>query len=189
MGATPETFLRCSASCIQTMSLAGTKRKDDFSEWGEKDREEQRIVTEYIESCFRNIVGTEPLISGPELRQAGVVSHLCTMFTLNKSLSPGEISRLINALHPTPAVGGFPLREALKIICETENRERRYYAGYLGPVYGNGQFDLFVNLRSMELFRDRVELHVGGGLTALSDADSEWNETEIKSRTLLNLIE
>ena len=50
MGATPETFLRCSASCIQTMSLAGTKRKDDFSEWGEKDREEQRIVTEYIES-------------------------------------------------------------------------------------------------------------------------------------------
>ena len=65
------------------------------------------------------------------------------MFTLNKSLSPGEISRLINALHPTPAVGGFPLREALKIICETENRERRYYAGYLGPVYGNGQFDLF----------------------------------------------
>ena len=46
MGATPETFLRCSASCIQTMSLAGTKRKDDFSEWGEKDREEQRIVTE-----------------------------------------------------------------------------------------------------------------------------------------------
>ena len=189
MGATPETFLRCSASCIQTMSLAGTKRKDDFSEWGEKDREEQRIVTEYIESCFRNIVGTEPLISGPELRQAGVVSHLCTMFTLNKSLSPGEISRLINALHPTPAVGGFPLREALKRICEIENRERRYYAGYLGPVYGNGQFDLFVNLRSMELFRDRVELHVGGGLTALSDADSEWNETEIKSRTLLNLIE
>ena len=86
-------------------------------------------------------------------------------------------------------MGGFPIREALKIICETENRERRYYAGYLGPVYGNGQFDLFVNLRSMELFRDRVELHVGGGLTALSDADSEWNETEIKSRTLLNLIE
>ena len=41
----------------------------------------------------------------------------------------------------------------------------------------------------MELFQDRVELHVGGGLTALSDADSEWNETEIKSRTLLDLIE
>ena len=30
-----------------------------------------------------------------------------------------------------------------------------------------------------------MELHVGGGLTALSDADSEWNETEIKSRTFV----
>ena len=41
----------------------------------------------------------------------------------------------------------------------------------------------------MELFRDRVELYVGGGLTALSDAEAEWNETEMKSRTLLDLIE
>ena len=189
MGATPETFLRCSGSCIRTMSLAGTKRKGDFSEWGGKDREEQQIVTEYIESCFQNVTGMKPQVSGPESRQAGTVSHLCTLFTLDKSLSPVEIARLIEDLHPTPAVGGFPLREALKIIRETENRERRYYAGYLGPVYGSSRFDLFVKLRSMELFRDRVELHLGGGLTALSDAEAEWNETEMKSRTLLDLIE
>lgn len=189
MGATPETFLSRSGSCICTMSLAGTKKNDDFSEWGEKDREEQQIVTEYIESCFRNITGMNPEISGPETRAAGKVSHLCTLFALKKTLSSVEIALLIKTLHPTPAVGGFPLQEALKIIRETEDRERRYYAGYLGPVYGDGQFDLFVNLRSMELFRDRAELHVGGGLTALSDAESEWNETEMKSRTLLDLIE
>lgn len=189
MGATPETFLSRSGSCIRTMSLAGTKKSDDFSVWGEKDREEQQIVSEYIETCFKDITGMSPEISGPETRKAGNVSHLCTLFTLNRSLSSVETGQLIKALHPTPAVGGFPLIEALHMIRDTENRDRRYYAGYLGPVYSDSQFDLFVNLRSMELFRDRIELHIGGGLTALSDAETEWNETEMKSRTLLDLIE
>ena len=189
MGASPETLLSCSDSGICTMSLAGTKGRDDFSEWTEKEREEQQIVTEYIESCFLNVSRVRPEISGPESRLAGNVKHLCTTFALDKeSASKIDMPRLIAALHPTPAVGGFPLKEALSSIREIEKHNRRYYAGYLGPVYGNGQFDLFVNLRSMELFSDRVELYVGGGLTALSDADEEWNETEIKSRTLLDLI-
>lgn len=189
MGASPETFLSRSDSCIRTMSLAGTKKSDDLSAWGGKDREEQQIVTGYIESCFKDIIGDEPEIFGPETCKAGNVSHLCTLFTLDKSLAFSETGRLIKALHPTPAVGGFPVKEALQMIRETEDRDRRYYAGYLGPVYNDSRFDLFVNLRSMELFRDRAELHVGGGLTALSDAETEWNETEMKSRTLLDLIE
>lgn len=190
MGATPETFFSCSDTHIRTMSLAGTKGKSDFSEWGEKERDEQQIVTEYIRSCFLDVTGIDPKIFGPEPLRAGNVAHLCTTFMIDReTLSSAEIARLIKMLHPTPAVGGFPLQKALTLIREIENRERRYYAGYLGPTYGNGQFDLFVNLRSMELFRDRVELYVGGGLTALSDAEAEWNETEMKSRTLLDLIE
>ena len=46
-----------------------------------------------------------------------------------------------------------------------------------------------VNLRSMELWPDRIRLHIGGGITALSDPRKEWEETELKSRTLLDIVQ
>lgn len=51
------------------------------------------------------------------------------------------------------------------------------------------RFHWFVNLRSMELFPEAVRLYVGGGITALSDPLAEWEETVLKSRTLLDIIE
>ena len=49
-------------------------------------------------------------------------------------------------------------------------------------------FDLFVNLRTMEVFDDALRLYVGGGITPLSDPETEWQETCQKADTLLNLI-
>ena len=40
----------------------------------------------------------------------------------------------------------------------------------------------------MELTQNTAQLYVGGGITALSNAEAEWQETENKARTLLTLI-
>lgn len=186
MGATPEVFLEQLPDGLQTMALAGTRPAFTKGEWGHKEIEEQAIVTDYIASLLKT-TGTW-LPEGPFSKQAGGVEHLCTVFRSGKSLTGEELEHLRRLLHPTPAVGGFPTKQALDLIRRTEGESRRYYAGYIGPWHKDGTFNWYVNLRSMELFPEVVRLYIGGGITALSDPQKEWEETELKARTLLDII-
>ena len=65
---------------------------------------------------------------------------------------------------------------------------RRYYGGYIGPVDAWGNYDYFVNLRSMEFDSERYCIYVGSGLTADSDAEKEWQETVQKAKTLQRFL-
>lgn len=190
-GSYPETFLKYDRNGFFTMSLAGTQPATTPKEkivWSEKDRIEQQIVTDYITRILQPIFTRNLEITGPETVQAGNVYHLCTLFKSDEQLPAEEIDQLISLLHPTPAVCGIPKKRAMQLISEIEKQERRYYAGYLGPIQQNGAFNLFVNLRSMELFNDALKLYVGGGITPASDPENEWEETCTKADTLLNLI-
>lgn len=186
LGATPEIFLQQTETMARTMSLAGTRRADSSGDWGGKEVEEQAIVSEYIAGILGNSGVWES--EGPMVKRAGNVEHICTVFTFRGKLPPGQADAIRRQLHPTPAVGGFPATEAIDWVDKIEGGNRRYYAGYLGPVHGDGTFHWYVNLRSMELFAHSIRLYVGGGITVLSDPAAEWEETELKSRTLLDVI-
>ncbi len=98
------------------------------------------------------------------------------------------MTEFISALHPTPAVCGLPKERALELIYKTEMHNREYYAGYCGPINYQGKTDLFVNLRCMKILPDKLALYIGGGLTAKSDPEKEWEETVLKANTLLSVI-
>ncbi len=187
VGATPETLLDYDGERIETMSLAGTRRAGTEGEWGEKEQEEQQIVTDYIYSIFREF--TSNAEQGERVtRRAGQVEHLCTPIRAKGQFNSERLSRLVNALHPTPAVGGFPKAESLRAIQQVESHDRKYYGGYCGPV-AEDSLRLFVNLRCMEMDDRYLRLYVGGGLTAQSQPESEWRETEAKAQTLLSVIQ
>ena len=63
-----------------------------------------------------------------------------------------------------------------------------FYCGFLGAINLQNQTNIFVNLRCMEIFDDKLVLYAGGGITAHSDPEKEWNETVIKCQTILNGI-
>lgn len=192
IGATPEIFLQQTTTALSTMSLAGTQAatgKADSVVWEYKDREEQQIVSDYITGIFKRTCGSRFSVTGPQTLRAGNVYHLCTHFECPVVLPGERADAMCRELHPTPAVGGFPKEPALTLIRQTERHDRRYYAGYLGPVRSDGTFNLYVNLRSMELFPDAFRLYAGGGITALSDADKEWQESGIKAQTMSHLID
>src|SRR6185312_9422234 len=183
--ATPELLLSVKDNKVSTISLAGTKLANSTELWGEKEKIEQQIVTDYIheilEKRCKNIT-----ISGPDEVIAGNVKHLKSSFSAELATDMWE---LVDALHPTPAVCGIPRDTAKQFIAQTENYDRRYYTGFLGPCNINGQTTLFVNLRCAELFRDKVNLYIGGGITKDSISEREWEETELKSKTLLFAFE
>ncbi|MEG1574545.1 MAG: chorismate-binding protein [Bacteroidales bacterium] len=186
MGATPELLLKNDGERLHTMALAATRFTGDQRPWSAKEETEQKIVTDYIKAQFIK-VGITPEISQRTELLAGTIEHLCNNITAIDA-DPEQIKNLLSLMHPTPAVGGVPLIKAMAAIKKAENRSRRYYAGYLGYVKKNDIFSLFVNLRSMELFSNMVQLYVGGGLTAASEVASEWRETEYKAQILFDCI-
>lgn len=193
VGATPEPFAFLNNEVFHTSSVAGTKENQDkyrsIENWGSKEKLEQQYVSDYINSVLNANHWENIKHHGPYVKKAGNLLHLRTDFTSNSGPSNGNLGHLISNLHPTPAVCGFPKKEALQMISEVEKHKREYYSGFLGPV-GMGQpVTLFVNLRCMKIVGANIVLYSGGGLTIDSHPVDEWYETEIKASTLLSVIQ
>jgi isochorismate synthase len=191
LGATPERFLTVKDRKGYTTALAATRPFDgalpEISEWNQKEKEEQQMVTDYILKILKEKEIQSIACDGPHSMQAGNVIHLKT--DIQFSISPEtDILSLIDVLHPTPAVCGLPREDALQIIDSLEPYDREYYAGYLGPV-SKDNFELYVNLRCMRWIEGKPSLFVGGGITAASVPEQEWEETNFKANTLLDVIE
>lgn len=188
MGASPETLISCYENQCKTVALAGTRKSGSAIKWGSKEKEEQAIVERYIRSILVKHEAKHLTDSGAFTKQAGAVEHLCTNFFFDLPTHI-PLSKLVSALHPTPAVCGTPKEKALELIAEFENSKREYYTGILGPVNYHKQTNLFVNLRCMKISSSQMVLFAGGGITKDSDPEKEWEETEIKTQTLLSVIE
>lgn len=188
MGATPETLVKGEGQEINSLSLAGTRKKGEESQFGPKEFEEQQLVTDYVKEVFENCLGLEEIKIGErEISEAGNLIHLSTNIKAKKT-EGFNLDQFLKDYHPTPAVGGNPKKQALELISELEKQPRSFYSGYFG-LKNKDCFHYFVNLRCMQLFDKSVVLYAGGGITAESHALDEWKETESKMKTLLNVLQ
>ncbi|HDR51423.1 MAG TPA: isochorismate synthase [Mariniphaga anaerophila] len=191
MGATPEVLLRSEGKTLETVSLAGTQSRHDNNDyrWHTKEIEEQAFVSRYLLDVFYKFNIHPYTTQGPETLESGKVAHLSTSFRFAAKKLEANLGDFIAELHPTPAVCGYPKPKAAKFIPKIEKHDRRYYTGYLGPWRLNGDVGLFVNLRCMEILPQQYILYSGGGITARSVPEDEWEETNKKATTLLSAIE
>jgi isochorismate synthase len=187
LGASPELLLRQSADrlSITTMSLAGTRPVDTLDEWDKKNIDEQAMVTDFIADTLRDC-GMKVSLSGPNTLKYGSIEHLCTRIE-GKSLAEVDFMKLANRLSPTPALAGLPRTEALADIAELELHDRRCYGGFVA-VQGDKGLVAYVNLRCVNFDHENWCIYSGGGITAASDAEDEWAESEAKAAVLRNLI-
>jgi len=126
---------------------------------------------------------------GPENYQAANLIHLKTSFEFNEADLGDRLADFLKALHPTPSVGGLPREAARTFILQHENYNRSYYTGFLGPVHIEGKSLVYVNLRCLQLFDKQFVLYSGAGITASSVAEREWEETDNKMMTMLNVMQ
>ncbi|MBR9854016.1 MAG: chorismate-binding protein [Algicola sp.] len=189
-GATPETLVKVKNKKLQTMSLAATLPfiEGEDPKWGIKEIDEQQMVSEYIGDKLAHTM--EHLeIDEVESIRAGSLWHLRS--EVRGTMLPNiKIKEVVRALHPTPAICGIPTAEAKQFIKKNENYKRTFYTGFLGELnFGpEAETSLYVNLRCMELNKYNAAIFVGGGITDASDPESEWVETQNKSKTMLNIL-
>lgn len=188
-GATPETLLKVENNNFTTISLAGTQvfKADEKVIWNSKEIEEQQIVTEYIINKLSSFSTNLKQLETETVR-AGSLVHLST--ELKGELLQEGLFFLVDLLHPTPAVCGFPKEKSKQFILENENYNRRYYTGFLGElnINANKNSHLFVNLRCMEIKNSHAEIYIGGGITKESNPEKEWEETVAKSNIMLKAL-
>lgn len=189
-GATPELLLKNSNGKLQTMALAGTVSVDETRGWSEKEKKEQEFVRTFIEEAFEELKITPHISQTQELKAGKTLKHLVNYFEaqLPSDNNFNRLQSMIKALHPTPAVAGLPKSKAVDWILTQEPLQRLYYSGYLGPVYSNNSFELFVNLRCMQWLGQEIILYAGAGITTDSNPESEWEETQRKMQTIGSVI-
>lgn len=182
MGATPELLLEQRDNKLYTVSLAGTKLPN--LDWSEKEYVEQKIVTDYI---IKELSGLDNMeVEGPETVQTGDFQHLKSYISVDIP-NDFNIKSIVDKLHPTPAVCGLPKQESFSYIIDNEGYSREFYTGYIS-VKNEESTRFYVNLRSTQVFQNQLFLYVGGGITADSIAEKEWEETELKSEIILNSL-
>jgi isochorismate synthase len=188
LGATPEQLLKAKGQEFKTIALAGTQKDAGSNDviWPKKEQEEQQFVTDYIVEKVKN-VASELVVSKPYSLKAGSIWHIKTDIsgTLNSSSSLREVVQL---LHPTPAVCGFPKENSKTFILENEKYDRTFYTGFLGELNSDDQTDLFVNLRCMEIDDAKAHLFMGCGITKDSIPEKEWEESSNKSVTMKRVL-
>lgn len=196
LGASPELLVSVEDNTIfKTVALAGTKPYTGSTNiksvaWTQKEIEEQALVERYIISCFKKIRLREYDEHGPKTVIAGNLMHLRSDFVVNMKETnfPQLGSTMLQLLHPTSAVCGTPLETSKKFLAIHEGYDREFYAGFLGPINFNNTITIFVNIRCLQIKGTIATCYAGAGVTVDSVPEDEWNETEMKLNTLLDVI-
>jgi isochorismate synthase len=193
-GASPELLVRRSGGRAYSQPMAGSvarganEAEDDRLarqlEASAKDNAEHRLASEFVVEALRPFsrsVEARP----PEVVRFTNIQHLATGVSADLSDPPADALDLAAALHPTPAVGGWPRDAADALIDELEGLERGWYAGAVGWIDARGDGEFAVALRCGLLWEDGARLYAGVGVMPDSDPARELEETELKFKALL----
>ena len=97
------------------------------------------------------------------------VQHLATLVEGRLSQPAPSVLELVAALHPTPAVNGWPRDLAYDWIAAHEGFDRGRYAGTVGWVDGHGNGTWAVGIRCADVYGTTARLCAGNGIVADSD--------------------
>ncbi|GAB7095128.1 isochorismate synthase MenF [Halolamina litorea] len=195
-GVPPERLVRLEGDHAVTEALAGTVARGETPEedaaladsllGSEKLQHEQALVAEAIEEHLAPLGDVRVAEQG--VRKLANVQHLHTPIEADLD-GDTHVLELVDAIHPTPAVGGLPPETAERVIRETETFERGWYAAPVGWFDTDGDGEFAVGIRSAVAGGRRATLFAGNGIVADSDPEVEWEEVGLKLEPILAALD
>lgn len=186
-GASPELLAAKSGDCFTSMALAGSKPLDeaDLLLSDQKELAEHQFVVDHLCSRLEG-AGAELAPTGSaEILRLANIAHLASR--VSGSTSDG-ILKLVETLHPSPAVAGVPTDAALEFLSQHEQFDRGWYAGPVGWLTPDGDGRFYVALRSVLLSPDECHLFAGSGIVEGSLPEREEQETWLKLQTAMEAL-
>lgn len=200
IGASPELLLSIDDDIVASHPLAGTaprtgdpaedRRAADHLLASMKDQIEHRVVIDVIHDQLLPWCSYLDWEAEPSIVQVANVQHLGTRIEGHLNKSRPALLDMVRQLCPTPALGGHPREDALRLIATVEGRDRGAYGGAVGWVdaFGNGTWAVAIRCALLSADRTRAQLFAGGGIVAESDPDAELAETQAKFQAMLSAL-
>ncbi|MCE9686178.1 isochorismate synthase [Shewanella sp. AS16] len=192
----PERLYLRRRNLLQSEALAGTARRganeaEDTSLANElladsKNAEENLWVKQDILTALAPLSERVEAEAHPRIFKLAHVQHLHTSIHARLKRETGD-RQLLQALHPTPAVGGYPRQSAMTFIRGHETEPRGWYAGACGYLSAD-ETEFAVAIRSAYLQGKQVCLYAGAGIVAGSRPEAEWRELDNKLATVLSIL-
>lgn len=194
VGCTPELLVRKQGTAVTSMCLAGTivnsADDDERAQLGdalfhdEKNRREHEHVVAFLRSVMARNCFDVDIPDTPRVVQAGAVQHLMTPVSA-RMLEGRSLENLASQLHPTPALAGAPVGEALMTIRRIEDWNRGFFGGAVGYVDAAGDGEISVAIRSGVFDGEMGWCYAGCGIVEGSYAGSEYDEIDLKLKAVL----
>jgi anthranilate synthase component 1 len=156
----------------------------------EKERAENLMIVDLMRNDFSRVCPPET-VRVTSLHAVEHYSHVHQLVsTVTGVLAPeNDALDLFSACFPAGSMIGAPKISALEILADLEQVPRGLYSGCFGYVSSDGSLDLAMVIRSIVFTHATASIGTGGGITALSDADAEYDEVQLKAHALLTALQ
>ncbi|MGN8887290.1 aminodeoxychorismate synthase component I [Blautia sp. HCP28S3_G10] len=197
--ASPERFLKMKKGHVETRPIKGTRKRGETPEedmimrkeleTSEKDKSELLMIVD----LERNDLNRVCKPGSVKVTELFTVEEYATVFHLVSNIE-GELedgrnfADLLEAAFPGGSITGAPKYRAMEIIDELEHGRRNLYTGSIGYLTLGGDCDFNIVIRTA-LYKDGAyHLGVGGGITAESELEFEYEETLQKAKAVLEAM-
>ncbi len=188
----PELFLRRRGPVVTSSPIKGTLPLDAWPSAlraSAKDVAENIMIVDLVRNDLGRVAVTGT-VTVPELlvvRRAPGVWHLVSTVSAQVPVDL-PTSSLLEAAFPPASVTGTPKTRARQLISQWEPNRRGLYCGAIGLASPVAGCELNVAIRTVEFdAAGNAVLGVGGGITADSDPDAEWEECLHKASPIVGL--
>ena len=196
----PERFLKIHRGTVTSQPIKGTapRHRDPKQDAAlakallnsEKDRAENVMITDLLRNdlgqfCETGSVRVTELCG---LHSFNNVHHLIS--TVEGKLAPGvSAGQMLLATSPGGSITGAPKKRAVEIIAELEPVPRGAYCGSLFILGGEDWLQSSIAIRTLEVTGNTVHCWGGGGITASSQWEAEYQETLDKVGPIMAALE
>ena len=197
--ASPERFLKMQKGHVNTRPIKGTRKRGETPEEdmlmrtelenSEKDKSELLMIVDLERNDLNRVCNPGSV----KVTELFTVEEYATVFHLVSDIE-GDLEEsknvmdLLEAAFPGGSITGAPKYRAMEIIDELENNKRNLYTGSIGYLTLDGDCDFNIVIRTALHKDGKYYLGVGGGITAESDLEFEYEETLQKAKAVLQAM-
>jgi aminodeoxychorismate synthase component I len=196
----PEQLLQVTtAGSVSTKPIKGTRprsldpEQDKYLAEELRNNEKERAENLMIVDLMRNDIGRVVLPESIKVTKLFEIESYATLHqlvsTVKGQLADGETAvSAMAAAFPGGSMTGAPKVRAMEIIGELEEGPRGVYSGAVGYFGFNGSAEFGMTIRTIVFEGERAYIGVGGGITSDSDPMAELEETKLKAKALLRVL-
>lgn len=201
ISASPELFLKKEGNTLYTKPIKGTARRGKIKE---EDEILKNTLYNNLKERTENVMAVDVARNDlSQIAKKGSVHvnklyNIETFETVHQMVSTVScelkenttFEKIIEASFPMASMTGAPKLQAMQLIDEFEDFERKNYSGAMGVIDEKEDFTLAVNIRS--IFYNQKTKHlsiaVGSAVTYLCEPEKEYDECLLKAKALLKAL-